>query len=81
MKESTIHALTLDVCFGSDEEVTDVVDALVHETDVTADFTGVHVAGGWPEIKFSGTQEDLIVVANRYAADSGDTNEIISRIV
>jgi len=75
-----MQALTLDVCFGPEEEVTDVVDALVHETDVTADFTGVHVAGGWPEIKFTGTREDLVIVASRYAADTGDTDDVISRI-
>jgi len=75
-----MQALTLDVCFGPEEEVTDAVDALVHETDVTADFTGVHAAGGWPEIKFTGTREDLVIVANRYALDTGDANEVISRI-
>lgn len=76
-----MHTLTLDVCFGQDQELDDAIDALVNETDVVTATTGIHVAGGWPEVKFAGTWDELVIVANRYGNDMGDTNEVISRIV
>lgn len=75
-----MHALTLDVAFGEDEELLDVVANLTAGTGVTSTPTGVHVAGGWPEVKFVGDAVELVTVANRYGAMTGDTNEIIARI-
>lgn len=75
-----MHALTLDIAFGENEELLDAVANLTAGTGVTSAPTGVHAAGGWPEIKFVGDTVELVIVANRYANDTGDANEIIARI-
>lgn len=75
-----MYTLILDVCFGHDEELDDVIGRLAQGTDIVTTITGVHVAGGWPEVKFVGDALELVTVASRYANDTGDAGEIIARI-
>lgn len=61
-----MHALLLDVVVtGADDTLSDLLDGL----DVKAKHTGVAGGGGNPEVRFTGSWENLVVVAARYADD------------
>lgn len=63
----------LDVVLHGDEKLATVAEQLTRELDVTWQDTGGRSGGGWPEVEFGGSHEDLETLVRRYH-DPDDTN-------
>lgn len=60
-------SVDLDVLYGADEELEDVLAMMTAGTAVTTRVMEEHgPGGGWPLVNFTGPAEELVIVLGRY---------------
>lgn len=60
--------VTLPICLNEDETLEEVVAELTEGTTLeTKVLSTAGSAGGWPDVEFSGTDADVLLLAERYS--------------